>query len=178
MKFIKTTGHIIFDDRFDNYFLIKIKTKVKDTSTRYEPIIELTDQIKVNYKKDSIDNKMKLATNKLDELIKNHPYFLLQKCESPIEIRFYVYALSKIPGIKPQIWVDEYRVDFAIPDKKFVIELDGHEYHKTREQRTSDAKRERHLINKGWQVLRFTGSEIYEDVTGRIEEIKTMIKKA
>jgi len=52
-----------------------------------------------------------------------------------------------------------------------VIELDGHEYHKTKYQRTHDAKRDRWLYGQGWHVLRFTGTEIHQDLDRCIDEI-------
>ena len=58
-----------------------------------------------------------------------------------------------------------------------VLELDGHDFHKTRQQRTRDAKRDRYLQMNGWQVIRFTGTEIHHDVLGCIEEAKKIIEK-
>ncbi len=52
----------------------------------------------------------------------------------------------------------------------------GHDFHKTRQQRTNDAKRDRYLQMNGWQVIRFTGTEIHRDVFGCIEEAKKIIE--
>jgi len=60
----------------------------------------------------------------------------------------------------PQIVIGIYRVDF-VADDNVVIEIDGHDYHKTKEQRESDYKRERYLMRKGFTVIRFTGTEVY-----------------
>jgi len=46
---------------------------------------------------------------------------------------------------------------------QYVIECDGHEAHSTREQRTADAQRDRYLVEHGYRVLRFTGSEIWRN---------------
>lgn len=58
-----------------------------------------------------------------------------------------------------------------------MIELDGHEYHKTKEQRTRDSKRDRVLMSLGWDVLRFTGSEIFTDVGKCYEEIDNYLHR-
>jgi very-short-patch-repair endonuclease len=92
--------------------------------------------------------------------------------ESPIEQMFWKQAHQAIPGLIRQYPVQTYRIDFALPEKKVAIELDGHEYHKTQEQRTYDAQRERTLQELGWQVIRFTGTEIYRDVSACIEQVK------
>lgn len=55
-----------------------------------------------------------------------------------------------------------------------VIEIDGHESHKTKEQRTSGAKRERDLKELGWYVIRFTGTEIYKDVEECVKHVRRL----
>lgn len=91
------------------------------------------------------------------------------KTESPIESNFYDAMQAYCYGdeLEPQTEISAnghlYRADFAIPSKRIVIELDGHEYHKTKEQRTKDARRERDLQTAGWKVIRFTGTEVHRD---------------
>lgn len=69
----------------------------------------------------------------------------------------------------PQEQIGEYQVDFLVkifdnPDKKYVIECDGHDFHeKTKEQAKYDKQRERFLVANGYNVLRFSGSEIIGD---------------
>lgn len=99
-----------------------------------------------------------------------------KQTESPIEKIFFDNA-QVIPALSVQYPIGPYRVDFAIPDKKIVIELDGHEYHKTKEQRTNDAKRERDLQLLGWNVIRFTGSEIYQDVAKCVAQVVEFIDR-
>jgi very-short-patch-repair endonuclease len=48
-------------------------------------------------------------------------------------------------------------------DKKIVIECDGYESHHTKEQRNRDAYRENDLKLNGYSVIRFTGSQIYNN---------------
>ena len=64
--------------------------------------------------------------------------------------------------IKDQVNIDIYRVDFVI-NGEFIIEIDGHEYHKTKDQRFLDYKRERYLQNKGYTPIRYMGSEVFID---------------
>lgn len=86
-------------------------------------------------------------------------------------------------GIEPQFKIkckeNNYRVDFAIIVefkspftnnlyyKVFVVECDGHEFHeKTKQQVIKDNERTRDLQKNGYEVIRFSGSEIFEDVKG------------
>lgn len=51
------------------------------------------------------------------------------------------------------------------------VECDGHSFHeRTKEQAASDRSRDRMLAEGGWTVLRFTGSELYANPSGCVEE--------
>lgn len=89
---------------------------------------------------------------------------------SPLEQMFYELAFLDL-HIYPQHKVGKYSLDFAIPEKMIAIELDGHDYHKTKYQRTHDAQRDRWLYGQGWHVLRFTGTEIHKNLDKCISEI-------
>lgn len=101
----------------------------------------------------------------------------LKKAQSPIEVMFMKSALLVIDELDPQVKVGPYRVDLAIEYKKIAIELDGHDYHKTKEQRTHDAKRQRYLELNGWRVIRFTGTEIYNSVERCVNETLVLINQ-
>jgi very-short-patch-repair endonuclease len=111
-----------------------------------------------------------------------------QRCESPIERAFWSMAyfeLKKRTGgeLWPQYVVTPYRIDFAlirIPNArrlKVAIELDGHEVHKTKEQRDYDTARERHLLRHGWTVIRFTGRDIYHNLQKCINEAVEIVEE-
>ncbi len=47
---------------------------------------------------------------------------------------------------------------------RLVVELDGHEFHqRTKDQVSRDKKRDRAIVTRGWRVIRFTGSEIWDE---------------
>ena len=95
---------------------------------------------------------------------------------SPIEISFWEAASPRIPELQREVWIDKkYRVDFLVPSRKIVIELYGYEHHKDKRKLTKDAQRERYLQMKGYQVLRFTGSEVYKDATQCVNEVLAII---
>lgn len=103
-------------------------------------------------------------------------YSMTGFCESEIERTFFSKAIFRLPGLLPQVEFEKYRFDFGIIHTNIVIEIDGHDYHKTKEQRTRDAKRERYLESKGFRVVRFTGSEIYKDTEKCIDELLSFAK--
>lgn len=83
-------------------------------------------------------------------------------------------------------WKDrEYRIDIAIvlfhgPRLKLrdriCVELDGHDFHeRTKRQATRDKRRDRALTERGWRVVRFTGSEVYEDAYECVSQVFSLI---
>lgn len=94
---------------------------------------------------------------------------------SPIHKKFVKACLK--PGITfdTEEQVSRYRVDCIDKSRNLVIELDGHEHHKSKEDRTNDAKRDRKLHREGYTVLRFTGTEIWNNVDSCVNEIKQTI---
>ncbi len=101
---------------------------------------------------------------------------LAKRCGSPIEKAFWstgYFELSKLGELIPQLEVYGYRLDFALirSGVKIAIELDGHDYHKTKKQRQADYQRERTLQLQGWHIIRFTGSDIYRDTQECIKQV-------
>ena len=61
---------------------------------------------------------------------------------------------------------------------RIVVEVDGHDFHeKTKQQAQRDKARDRHIIAAGFPVLRFTGSEVYRNAEGVVEEIYQLLYK-
>lgn len=68
------------------------------------------------------------------------------------------------------------RLDFALfssrSGMKIDVEVDGHDFHeRTKEQAQSDKSRDRLLQSMGWQVLRYTGSEVWRDAASCAFEV-------
>jgi len=96
---------------------------------------------------------------------------------SPIEVSFWETASPLIPELQKEVWIDKkYRVDFLIPSKKVIIELYGYQHHNTKEKITKDAERERYLQRLGYQVIRFTGTEVFKDVQKCVDEVLLLTK--
>lgn len=79
--------------------------------------------------------------------------FSHKRFDSPLEQMFYELAFLDL-HLYPQHAVGKYRLDFAIPDKKIAIELDGHEYLEKRRKRKREWSveticEERHRLEKG-----------------------------
>jgi hypothetical protein len=80
--------------------------------------------------------------------------------------------------VQPSLRSDEasMRPDFAFatsvaPSARIAVELDGHDFHeRTRTQARRDKRKDRDMLAAGWPVIRFTGSEVYENAEACVSE--------
>ncbi len=98
-----------------------------------------------------------------------------QKCESPIELRFYDALSLNGYYVKSQVPCGKYRIDLALPKYKIAIECDGKAYHSTPEQKAHDRRKNAYLRKNGWKVMRFSGRMIHRDLAKVLEKIKSEI---
>lgn len=103
---------------------------------------------------------------------------------TPIEVPFYKALRETEATFAVQPWVQgpdaKYRPDFIVfwEGLAVVVELDGHEGHKTREQRTTDTQRQRWFEQRGIRVMRFTGSEVYADVDRCVRDLLDVLRRS
>ncbi|MDQ6728126.1 MAG: endonuclease domain-containing protein [Actinomycetota bacterium] len=99
--------------------------------------------------------------------------------ESPLEVRMLRLCRDHhVPEPVCQFEVREAlrligRVDFAFPDRRLAIEVDGYEFHSTLTAFQRDRARQNDLVAAGWTVLRFT----WGDVTRRPERVASSIHR-
>ena len=61
----------------------------------------------------------------------------------------------------------QFRIDIALAEEKIAIEVDGWQYHgKFKSAHQADRERQNLLAVNGWLVLRFTASQIFNDLYG------------
>ena len=119
-------------------------------------------------------------------------------CESPIEKLFFIeweYQIKAEPyeeyyWIMPQYKINNYRVDFLIyyhyfskwikeskypehnKNKSLIVELDSFLWHGSKpEQFAKEKERERELKKENWNMMRFSGREIYRNAEKCVEEV-------
>ena len=111
-------------------------------------------------------------------------------CESSIE-RLFLEAFDAVRTknihtmydywLNPQVEIGNYRVDFELinhKDKKIIVECDGHEFHqKSKQQVEKDNQRERDLKKLGYEVVRFSGSEIFKDAEKCVEDLLDILNR-
>lgn len=132
--------------------------------------------------------QMVFSSNIVDELIVDPPFCGSIDCESPIEKILYVsckivftcrkiefseeqFGISILPQFEIETESKTYRTDFSFVLEKdggispeVIVECDGHEFHKkTKSQVEYDNQREYDIKKMGYDILRFSGSQIYKN---------------
>lgn len=87
-------------------------------------------------------------------------------------------------GVSAQQSIGSYRVDFLIVVngqkglKRLAIECDGHDFHeKTKQQAARDKRRDREILTNDVPIMRFTGSEIWNDPAACLEHVQEVISR-
>jgi very-short-patch-repair endonuclease len=102
--------------------------------------------------------------------------------DSPLEAAFWVQLSAspdkRLAGLVAQhpVFGGKYRLDFALPDKKIGIELDGYTYHSSKEAFTKDRERQRELEVAGWRIIRFSGAEVINDVAKCVRQTAELVR--
>ena len=108
----------------------------------------------------------------------------------PIDVIFHCEFVAQeaiIINQKDKTYIADFVIDFSrktydeeyvyptIKNLKYVIELDGHEYHSDKEQVNHDYEREQDLQMAGYKVIRFTGSQVYNNPYDCVDKLLKII---
>ncbi len=70
------------------------------------------------------------------------------------------------------------RADFAYPEQRRLIYVDGIPHHSSRRHRERDGRQTRELEALGWHVTRFFGTEIWNRLPACVEDVRTALASA
>jgi very-short-patch-repair endonuclease len=68
--------------------------------------------------------------------------------------------------------------DFAWPDRRLVVEVDGHAYHSSRAAKRRDHRRDRALTTLGWRPIRFSYEDIALEPSEVTDELRRLLRAA
>lgn len=86
------------------------------------------------------------------------------------------FGLEKDKDYKMEFSFHRFSLDFAWPDKKFCIEIDGEQHERFQEQKNRDIEKDRLLEEDGWIELRKSWKDIYNNPKSFIEEVRGFLK--
>jgi very-short-patch-repair endonuclease len=136
----------------------------------------------INYKprKHTLETKKKISKIRRKYLQKNPdkvPYKLYHASKKSWIEEVFMKYLKKydIGGWVYNYHFGIYSLDFAFPEWKLDVELDGNT-HNLKNVIEIDKRRDQYLIENGWKVLRITGKEIKENVYQCIQKVCDELK--
>lgn len=101
--------------------------------------------------------------------------------ESPLESKFFELLMEEglpAPQLQYEIFRGERfvaRVDFAWPEQKVILEMDGYKYHSGHQQWEKDRARRNELTLMGWQVLHGTWRDAHGDPRQLLSRVATAL---
>lgn len=102
-------------------------------------------------------------------------------CESPAEHRLLI-GIREAGLPEPTLQYDVKRpngslisrADFAYPDRKILIYVDGIPHHSSRRHRERDARQTRELEGLDWRVIRFFGTEVWNRLPSCVKDLRDL----
>jgi very-short-patch-repair endonuclease len=83
---------------------------------------------------------------------------------SELERRFLaICSRHRLPAPEVNVRIGEFVVDFLWRDQRLIVETDGYRYHRGRAAFEHDHRRQARLIAAGYDVLRFTWSQVVDE---------------
>ena len=104
--------------------------------------------------------------------LKNHSRRLRKEMTEAEKLLWSKIRAKQIKGFQVyrQKPIGRFIVDFYCPKAKLVIELDGGQ-HYSEPMRVKDQIRDRYMESIGLKVLRFSDSDLFENLTGVLQKI-------
>ncbi|MBI2954489.1 MAG: DUF559 domain-containing protein [Chloroflexi bacterium] len=100
------------------------------------------------------------------------------RCESAIQRLFYARAYASGLRLRCQFPVLNYRLDFALPERRTGAEVLGWELRSRHPGAAERRDREEQLEHNGWQILMFSGSQVLSDVDGCVSKLARLAQSA
>ena len=103
---------------------------------------------------------------------------------TPPEAMFYDALLETGLTFSVQPWTQyvetAFRPDFFVhyDGKVVAVEIDGHDWHKTKEQRGRDSVKTRFFAARGIRVISFTASQVWRDAAGCVRELHDVLRES
>ena len=87
------------------------------------------------------------------------------------------FNLEKDKDYKMEYPFYRFSLDFAWPEEKLCIEIDGEQHEKFQEQKDRDLEKDKLLKKEGWKELRKSWRSIFNNPKAFIEEVKILLDR-
>lgn len=159
--------------------ILKAVRSGKFQSTRNQSDAQSISFNKGRRQKPTAETKDKISKSRIKYLMEHPdkvPYKINHSSKKSWPEQVFENALisSGIDGWKYAYQNGIYEYDFAWPEKKIDVEIDG-STHKLEKVKRIDQRRDNFSRSQGWRVIRFEASRVKSDVIGCINELKTIL---
>ena len=97
---------------------------------------------------------------------------------SELERRFlHLCEQAGVPRPAPNLFIAGAEVDMSWPDHRLVVELDGHDSHRTRAAFERDRQRDTALQLAGYRVLRITYRRLQSDPAAVLGAVRSLLDR-
>ena len=98
---------------------------------------------------------------------------------SELERRFLdLCAAAGLPAPSLNAWMEGYEIDVLWKKQRLIVELDGHEFHRTRQAFERDRARDAALQVAGFHVLRITHRRLGGEPQAVIADVRALLARA
>lgn len=157
------------------------KTKYKCSLTLHEKYCKLNpNRIECERHPFSEEAKQKLSKIQKERAAKglNHGWMACHSSKKSYPEEFFTKVIENEFNDKNyeyNLLFYQYRLDFAWPQKKLCIEIDGSQHQRDEKQKQSDIKKDIKLYENGWKVLRIKWVDMYHKPQEYIKQAKEFI---
>ena len=105
-----------------------------------------------------------------------------KNCEHSYPEKWLIGVLNRELGFiedkdyKTEYFFHKQFLDFAWPERKLCIEVDGQQHERFPERKLNDAKKDENLKAENWNLLRIKWSDIYNNTQECIQQILSFLK--
>jgi very-short-patch-repair endonuclease len=112
----------------------------------------------------------------LARVLEHHAAHGAQITRSELE-RMFLTMLDRhdLPRPRTNVHLESYEVDALWPRQRLIAELDGWQYHRTREDFERDRERDAELAAAGWQVIRVTHRQLTKRPGTVIRQLRRLL---
>lgn len=105
-----------------------------------------------------------------------------KKCEHSYPEKWLISVLNKELGLiedkdyKTEYFFHKQFLDFAWPERKLCIEVDGQQHERFPERKLNDTKKDENLKAENWKLLRIKWRDMYNNTQECIQQILNFLK--
>jgi len=147
-----------YQERIEKMRLAGIARKVSDSTK-----LKVSDGMKLAHKEGRAWN---IGMSRWNNKSSYPEQFFMKVIENEFKDKNYIHEYS----------IGIYSLDFAWPEKKKDIEIDGDQHQRFEEYKKRDIRKDEFLLQNGWKILRIKWTDMFNNTKEEIKKCKIFIE--